>query len=94
MLLFEEVAFAGVVAGLPSLLYLSIGSCGIAFTLQVLGQARVEPTVASMLMSLESVFGAIGGALVLREIMNPAEIVGCATVFAAILLSQLAGGKK
>jgi drug/metabolite transporter (DMT)-like permease len=94
MLLFEEVAFAGVVAGLPSLLYLSIGSCGIAFTLQVLGQARVEPTVASMLMSLESVFGAIWGALVLREIMNPAEIVGCATVFAAILLSQLAGGKK
>lgn len=94
MLLFEEVTLAGVVSGIPGLLYLGVCSCGIAFTLQVLGQARVEPTVASMLMSLESVFGAIGGALVLREVMNVAEIVGCATVFAAILLSQLASRKK
>ena len=94
MLLFEEVALAGVIAGLPGLLYLGVCSCGIAFTLQVLGQARVEPTVASMLMSLESVFGAIGGALLLREVMNVAEIVGCATVFAAILLSQLASRER
>jgi drug/metabolite transporter (DMT)-like permease len=89
MLLFESVSLSGVIAGLPGLLYLGILSCGIAFTLQVLGQARVEPTIASMLMSLESVFGAIGGALVLHEIMNVAEIVGCAIVFGAIILSQL-----
>ena len=94
MLLFEEVSLAGVIAGLPGLLYLGVCSCGIAFTLQVLGQARVEPTVASMLMSLESVFGAIGGALVLHEVMNVAEIIGCLVVFAAILLSQLVSAKK
>ncbi len=90
MLLLEQVSLAAVLAGLPGLLYLGICSSGIAFTLQVLGQARVEPTVASIIMSLESVFGAIGGALLLGEVMNAAEIVGCAVVFGAILLSELA----
>lgn len=89
MLLFEEVSLSGVLGGLPELLYLGILSSGVAFTLQVLGQARIQPTLASMLMSLESVFGAIGGALLLGESMNAAEIFGCAIIFVAILLSRL-----
>ena len=94
MLVFESVSLSAVFAGLGSLLYLGIMSGGVAFTLQILGQARVEPTVASMLMSLESVFGAIGGALVLHEVMNAAEVIGCAIVFSAIIISQLIAKEK
>lgn len=94
MLLFEEVSLTGVLGGLPELLYLGILSSGVAFTLQVLGQARVEPTLASMLMSLESVFGAVGGALLLGESMNVAELIGCAIILLAILLSQLVRCEK
>ena len=94
MLLFESVSLSSLIAGIGGLLYLGVLSCGIAFTFQVLGQARVEPTVASMLMSLESVFGAIGGALLIGERMNAVEIIGCAVVFGAIILSQLPGKRE
>ena len=72
-----------------SLLYLGIFSSGIAYTLQVIGQKNLNPGVASILLSLESVFGAIGGALIFGEVMSPREIIGSAIVFSAVILSQL-----
>ena len=71
------------------ILYLGIGSSGIAYTLQILGQRNTNHALASVLMSLESVFGALGGALLLGEVMTPREYVGCAVVFVAVLLAEV-----
>ena len=68
---------------------LGIGSSGIAYTLQIVAQRNVNPAVASVIMSLESVFGFLGGVIVLGETMSTRQYIGCAIVFAAVLLSQL-----
>lgn len=74
---------------LPSLLYFGICSGGVAYTLQVIGQRDANPTVASIILSLESVFGAIGGAALLGERMTPREYVGSLIIFIAVIISQL-----
>lgn len=74
---------------LPSILFLGVCSSGIAYTLQILGQREIDPTVASMILSLESVFGVIGAALFLGERMTLREYIGCAIVFIAVLLAQI-----
>lgn len=71
------------------LLYIAVFSSGIAYTLQILAQKDGDPTLVSLLLSLESVFGALSGALLLREKMNEREIVGCVLMFLAVLLAQL-----
>ncbi len=71
------------------LLYLGIGSSGIAYTAQILGQKGANPAVASVLLSMESVFGVLGGALVLGETLSGREALGCIIVFLAVILSQL-----
>lgn len=71
------------------ILYLGVGSSGIAYTLQILGQRSTNHALASVLMSLESVFGALGGALVLGEVMTPKEYFGCAVVFIAVLIAEV-----
>ena len=71
------------------LLFLGIGSSGIAYTLQILGQGGVAPAVASIIMSLESVFGAIGAALILHSTLTEREYLGCFIVLTAVILSQL-----
>lgn len=89
-LIFESpIDFATVGACLPSLLYLGICSSGIAYTLQIVGQRDANPAVASVILSLESVFGVIGGAVVLGETMSPREYIGCAVVFISVILSQI-----
>lgn len=77
-----------VLAGIP-VLYCGIMSTGVAFTCQTLGQKHSEPTAASILLSTESVFSAIGGALILNERMQPLAYLGCGLIFAGILLSQI-----
>ena len=76
---------------MPHLLYYGVCSGGIAFTLQVIGQGMddVNPAVASIILSLESVFGAIGGAILLGEVMSPREYAGCAIVLLAVILSEI-----
>lgn len=74
------------------ILYAGAMSCGIAYTLQIIGQKYTEPTVASLLMSLESVFAALAGWLVLNEMLSPKEVVGCLLAFIAIILVQLPDG--
>ena len=76
------------------LAFAGILSMGVAYSLQIIGQKTVEPTAASLLMSLESVFAALGGWLVLHESMNAREITGCALVFSAVILSQIPMKKR
>ena len=89
-LIFEKpTAFPEIAKVLPSLLFLGIFSSGVGYTLQIVGQKDADPTVAAIILSLESVFGVIGGALILGERMSVREYIGCAIVFLAVLLAQL-----
>ena len=90
MFLFETPDTSAIMTAMVPLLYSGIMSCGIAYTLQIVGQKYTEATVASLLMSLESVFGVLCGALILHEVLVWNEILGCVIMFAAIVLSQLA----
>lgn len=74
--------------------YAGILSMGVAYTLQIVGQKELEPTPASLLMSLESVFAALFGWLLLQEAMTVFELAGCGLVFAAVILSQMPVKKK
>ena len=75
-------------AWLP-ILYAGILSCGVAYTLQVVAQKEVSPTVASLLMSLESVFSVLAGWVLLEQKLSTKEMLGCGLVFAGILLAQM-----
>lgn len=70
------------------ILYAAVLSSGVAFTLQIMGQKTAEPAPAAVIMSLESVFGALGGWLVLGETMNHEEILGCCLMLAGMLITQ------
>ena len=88
--LFEQSPFGELGSALWPILYCGLVSGGIGYTLQMIAQRYTAPTVASLLMSLESVFAVLAGALLLSERMNAREGIGCAVMFAAILLVQLA----
>lgn len=88
-LCFEEVVWANVIAAAPQILYLGIMSSGIAYTLQIYGQKYAEPAIASLSMSLESVFAALGGWLISGNTLTVREFAGCALVFVAIIVAQL-----
>ena len=77
------------VRGLPALFYVGVLSSGIAYTLQNLGQAKTPPALAAIIMSMESVFGALFGWLILHDAMTPRQLCGCALVFLAVVASQL-----
>ena len=89
MFIFETPDIENIKAAAPSLLYSGIMSCGIAYTLQIVGQKHSSPIVASLLMCLESVFAVITAAIILHEGMSPKEALGCIIMFLAIILSQL-----
>jgi drug/metabolite transporter (DMT)-like permease len=92
--IFEEPNIADIAASWLPIAYAGVISCGVAYTLQIVGQKYAEPTVASIVMSLESVFGAIAGALILFEYLSLPELAGCALMFAATVISQLPEKKK
>lgn len=89
-----SLAFEGVVSGglilevLPSLIFLGVGSSGIAYTLQIVGQKHADPNVSSIILSLEAVFAVIGASIVLGERMSGREYVGSALVLIAVILAQ------
>lgn len=85
----ETVDFGSLLACWPSVAYAGILSTGVAYSLQILGQKHLDPTPASLIMSLESVFAALSGWLVLKERMSVNEAIGCALVFGAVILSQI-----
>ena len=89
-LIFESpMRFDAIGSAIWPIVMLGIGSSGIAYTLQIVAQRNINPAVAAIIMSLESVFGLFGGAIILKETMSPRQYIGCAIVFAAVLLSQL-----
>lgn len=89
MFIFEEPDINAILACSGSILYAGVLSSGVAYTLQIVAQAHLAPTSASLLMSFESVFSAISGAVVLGETMTAREGMGCVIMFCAVLLSQL-----
>ena len=89
MLLFDHPDWNLVRSCTVPILYSGIMSCGVAYTLQIIGQRYTEPTPASIIMSLESVFAALAGWVLLQEALLPKEILGCVLMFAAIIIVQL-----
>lgn len=71
------------------ILYAGILSCGVAYTFQILGQKDFNPTIASLILSLESVFSVLAGWLILHQILTPREFTGCLLIFLAVILAQL-----
>lgn len=89
MLLWERPTIGAIVAAWAPVLYAGVLSCGVAYTLQIIGQRHLDPTVASLLLSLESVFSVLAGWILLHQVMSVREIAGCVLVFCAIILAQL-----
>lgn len=91
---FENVSFKALSQSAFPILYAGIIVVGIAYTLQIIGQNGTNPTAAAIIMSMESVFAAISGMIILRETMSLREIIGCVLMFAAVLVAELQPSKK
>ncbi len=87
----EKPAAADILRAWVPLAYAGVLSCGVGYTLQIVGQRGMNPTVASLLLSLESVISVLAGWLILGEVLSARELSGCVMMFAAIILAQLAG---
>lgn len=97
MLLLEKPSIEGILAAWLPIAYTGVLSCGVAYTLQIIVQKSTDPTVTALVMSMESVFAAVTGWLILHERLSMKEMLGCVLVFAAIILAQLpdrAAGKE
>ena len=91
MLAQEQPRPGEILAAWMPLAYAGVLSCGVAYTLQVIAQKNTDPTVASLLLSLESVFSVLTGWVILGEHLSGRELFGCALVFAAVILAQIPG---
>lgn len=90
MFFFENPQWSDIMACLGDILYVGILSSGVAYTLQIIAQkASRNPTVVTILLSLESVFGVLAGAIILHEMLSPREYIGCALMLIAVLLAQI-----
>lgn len=93
MLLFEHPTAEGVASCILPILYVAILSSGVAYLIQAIAQRDGDPSVVSLLFSMEAVFCAVASAIILHQRMTPREYIGCALMFAAVILSQLTGEK-
>lgn len=89
MLLFEQPDIAAILQAWMPLLYAGVLSCGVAYTLQIVGQKDMNPTVASLILSLESVISVLAGWLILGQTLSGKELFGCMLMCAAIVLAQI-----
>ena len=94
MFIFEQPTLVSILDAWLPILYGGAMSCGVAYTLQILGQRHTDPTTATLIMSLESVFAALGGWLMLGETLSLKELAGCALVFIAVIFAQIDIKKK
>ena len=94
MLIFEHPTWANILAAWKPILYAGAMSSGVGYTLQIVGQKGMNPAVASLIMSLESVISVIAGWLILGQALSGREIFGCVLMFGAIVLAQLPERKK
>ena len=88
-LIFERPVLSDILAAKLPILYAGIMSCGVAYTLQVLGQKGMNPTIASLILSLESSISVLAGWLILGQKLGPRQLIGCGVMFGAIILAQL-----
>lgn len=88
-LFLETFTWRDILSAWVPLLYTGVVSSGVGYTLQILGQRTVNPTVASLILSLESVFAALAGWAILGQALSLRELFGCALVFVAVILAQL-----
>ena len=90
MFIFETPSFDAIKKAILPILYLGIISCGIGYTLQIIGQQYSDnPTIDSIIMSFEAVFATLGGIIILKEKLVINEVIGCILMFIAIVISQL-----
>lgn len=89
MLFVEDVSVGNIMAAKMPILYAGVLSSGVAYTLQIVGQKDMNPTVASLILCLESVISALAGWVILHEALTTRELLGCLLMFAAIVLAQL-----
>lgn len=89
MLIYEQSDLKSIYACRIPLLFAGILTCGIAYTMQIFGQKHTPPAIASIILSLESVFAVLGGNLILHEVMSFREVLGCVFMISAVLLSKL-----
>ncbi len=87
-LAFEPITLAGIMGASTAILYCGLGSVGVAYTLQVVAQRQANPSHASVILSLEAVFGALAGWLILGEVMDARALVGCGLMLTGMLFSQ------
>lgn len=92
--LFEKPMMDDIIAAWKPVLYAGIMSCGVAYTLQVVAQKDTDPTVAALILSLESVFSALSGWIILHQAMSRKELLGCGLVFIGIILAQIPDRKS
>lgn len=88
-LIFENPQISSILAAWQPILYAGVMSCGVAYTLQIVGQKNMNPTVASLILSLESCISVLAGWVLLNQKLSFKEILGCFIMFAAIILAQL-----
>ena len=93
MFVIEAPSINDIFAARIPILYAGIMSSGVAYTLQIIGQKNLPPTPASLLMSLESVFSALAGFVILHQVLSTNELIGCVLVFAGVILAQLPADK-
>ena len=89
MFVLENPKLSSICAAWAPILYAGILSCGVAYTLQIIGQRNLNPTIASLILSLESVISVLAGWVILHQTLNTRELIGCVLMFAAILLAEL-----
>lgn len=94
MLIIERPSAEQIMAAAVPLLYAGVMSSGVAYTLQIVSQKKLEPTLASIIMSLESVFAALCGFVILHQVLLPRELLGSCLVFAGVLLAQMPEKKQ
>lgn len=92
--IFEQPTLGGVIAGIIPLAYAGILSSGVAYTFQVLGQKNMDPTIASLILSMESVVSVLAGFVFLKQALTIKELLGCVLVFLAVILVQLPDRRK
>lgn len=90
----ESPSLHSILSGWLPILYAGVLSCGVAYTLQIVGQKNMDPTVASLILSLESVFSVLAGWVILNQTLSGREILGCILMFLAIILAQLPEKQK
>ncbi len=93
-LIFENPSLTTIIECAGPILYTAIMVVGVAYTLQIIGQKTTDPNIAAIILSMESLFAVISGAVFLKETMTIKEIAGCVLMFAAVIMTQVKSGEK